>query len=106
MIIVREDLIQKLSETSGYYKKDIKTVLQALDEVVTDCFSEVTEDEEIVIQLVKGIRCGVKIMPERQRKDPRSQEDIVCPPCCKPFARFSEDFRKNIQKKYEKKKDD
>lgn len=106
MIIVREDLIQKLSEASGYCKKDIKLVLKALDSVVVDCFSEVTDDEEVVIQIAKGIRCGVKVVPERQRKDPRSQEDIICPPCCKPFARFSEDFRKNIQKKYEENKDD
>ncbi len=106
MIICREDLIQRLSEISGYYKKDIKTVLQSLDEVIIDCFSEVTDDEEVVIQIAKGIRCGVKVMPERQRKDPRSQDDIICPPCCKPFTRFSDDFRKNIQKKYEEKKDD
>lgn len=106
MIISREDLITRLSENSGYYKKDIKNLLQSLDEVVIDCFSDVTDDEEIIVQLIKGIRCGVKIIPERQRKDPRSQDDIICPPCCKPFARFSDDFKKNIQIKYEEKKDD
>lgn len=106
MLINREDLITRLSENSGYYKKDIKTLLQSLDEVILDCFSEVTEEEEVIVQLVKGIRCGVKIIPERQRKDPRSQDDIICPPCCRPFARFSDDFKKNIQEKYEEKKDD
>jgi nucleoid DNA-binding protein len=105
MLITREMMIKKLSDVSGYYQKDIKTLLQALDEVVFECFNSVTDDEDISVQLVKGIKCGCKIVPERTRKDPRTQEDIVCKATVKPFARFSEDFRIAIQDKYDTKKD-
>lgn len=105
MLITREAMIKKLSDVSGYYQKDIKTLLQALDEVVFECFNSVTDDEDISVQLVKGIKCGCKIVPERTRKDPRTQEDIVCKATVKPFARFSEDFRIAIQDKYDTKKD-
>jgi nucleoid DNA-binding protein len=104
MVITREMLIKKLSEKSGYYQKDVRNLLQCLDEVVYECFDEVTSDEDIMIQLVKGIKVGCSIKPERTRKDPRTQEDIVCKPTCKPKARFSEDFRLVIQKQYEDKK--
>ena len=105
MVITRELLIKKLSDASGYYQKDIRTVLQTLDEVVLECFNDVAEDEDIVVQLVKGIRCGCKVVPERTRKDPRTQEDIICEATVKPFAKFSDDFRVVIQNQYDTKKD-
>jgi nucleoid DNA-binding protein len=104
MIINREMLIKRLSEKSGYVQQDIRGVLKALDDVVLECFADADDEEEVVVQLVKGIRCGVKIMPERQRKDPRTQDDIICKAQTKPFARFSDDFREKIQTQYEEKK--
>ena len=105
MLITREMLIKKLSDASGYFQKDIRTVLQTLDDVVFECFNEVTDDEDISVQLVKGIKCGCKVMPQRTRKDPRTQEDIICEATVKPFAKFSDDFREVIQNQYDAKKD-
>ena len=105
MLITREAMIKKLSDVSGYYQKDIKALLEALDEVVFECFNSVTDDEEISVQLVKGIKCGCKVVPERTRKDPRTQEDITCKATVKPFAKFSDDFRVAIQNQYDAKKD-
>ena len=104
MLITREIMIKKLSETSGYYQKDIKVLLQALDEVVFECLSDVTDEEDVFVQLVKGIKCGCKIVPERTRKDPRTQDDIICRATVKPFAKFSDDFRVAIQNQYEERK--
>jgi nucleoid DNA-binding protein len=105
MVITREMLIKRLSDASGYYQKDIRTVLQTLDDVILECFNDVAENEDIVVQLVKGIRCGCKVVPERTRKDPRTQEDIICEATVKPFAKFSDDFRVVIQNQYDAKKD-
>ena len=105
MLITREMLIKMLAEKSGYYQKDLRQVLHCLDDIVLECFSEVTEDEDISLQLVQGIKVGCKIVPERERKDPRTQEDIICSACCKPNAKFSQDFRKLIQEQYDSKKD-
>lgn len=104
MVITREMLIKRLSEESGYWQKDIRTVLQCLDDVVLEYFSEATEEDDILIQVVQGVKIGCSIVPERARKDPRTQEDIVCAPTCKPKAKFSEEFRIKIQKQYEEKK--
>jgi nucleoid DNA-binding protein len=104
MVITREMLIKRLSEESGYWQKDIRNLLQCLDDVVFEYFGEATDDEDILIQVVQGIKVGCSIMPERARKDPRTQEDIICAPTCKPKAKFSEEFRIKIQEQYEKKK--
>lgn len=106
MFITREMMIRKLSDKSGYNQKDIRALLKSFDEVVYDCFDEVTDDEEIMVQLLRGIRVGCSVQPERQRKDPRTQEDIIVGETVKPFCRFSEGFRQLIQEQYEAKKDD
>ena len=105
MLFTREMLIKRLSAQSGYYQKDIRVLLQCLDDVVLDCFSEVTDDEDVVIQLITGCKIGCSIVPQRERVDPRTQKSIVCSPTCKPNAKFSKDFRDIIQNQYESKKD-
>jgi nucleoid DNA-binding protein len=105
VVITREILVKRLSEHSGYYQKDIRTLLQHLDDVVLECFSEVTDDEEISIQLVTGCKIGCSIVPLRERVNPKTQEAIICQPTCKPNAKFSQEFRIKIQEQYENKKD-
>jgi nucleoid DNA-binding protein len=104
MTVTREELIRRLSEKSNYYMQDVRHLLRCLDKVVLECFNEVTDEEGVSVQLLSGVKIGCDIMPERQRKDPRTQEDIICAPCCKPNAKFSQDFRKSIQQQYETKK--
>ena len=104
MVVTREALIKRLSEKSGYYQQDIRHVLQCLDDVVFECFGEVTDDEEVLVQLVIGCKIGCSIVPLRTRVDPRTQEQIICQPTCKPKVTFSREFRKTIQKQYDDKK--
>ena len=103
MHVTREDLIKLLSEKSGFYQKHIKVVLKALDEVVLDCFDQATEDEDVTVQLLVGLKLGNKIIPERERKDPRTQADIICAAEPKPFSRYSEDFRNKLREQFEEK---
>lgn len=106
MIVTREALIKKLAEKSGYYQRDIRQLLHCLDEVVFEAFNEVADEEDVSIQLVQGIKVGCKVVPERSRKDPRTQADIICKPQTKPFVKFSENFREVIQNQYESKNGD
>ena len=105
MLITREMLIKRLSEKSSYWQKDIRTLLRCLDEVVLDCFNEATEDEEVAVQIITGCKIGCSVVPERIRKDPRTQADIVCAPTVKPNAKFSQEFRIKIQEQYNSKED-
>ena len=103
MTITREEMIRKLSDKSGYYQKDIRTLLQCLDEVVFEELGEVAPDNEVSIQLVQG--CKIQCVPvkERVRKDPRNQNDIICRPTCKLKAKFSQDLTLKLQENYDEK---
>jgi nucleoid DNA-binding protein len=104
MIVTKDQLARAIAEKSGYFLKDVKEVLSVMDEAVREFFSEVTDDEEVMIQLTQGIKCGCYVVPERQRKNPKTQEDIICAPTVKPKTVFSQDFRALIQKQYDDKK--
>ena len=103
MTITREEMVRRLSERSGYYMKDVRALLQCMDDVVFEAMCEATLEEEVQIQMVSGIKCGCKIMPSRDRVDPRTQKPIVVGETVKPFAKFSEDYRAKLQDAYNNK---
>lgn len=103
MTITRENMIDLLAEKSGYWKKDVKKLLQCMDEVVFEQLCEVSPDEEVSIQLVQGCKLQCVPVNERQRKDPRNQNDITCLRTCKLKAKFSDDFKLKLVTVYDKK---
>ena len=104
MTITREEMIKKLSERSGYYMKDVRSLLQAMDEVVFEELSSVTDNEEISIQLVSGIKVKTTVVPERDRVDPRNQKPIVVKATVKPSCKFSQDYKLKLQEAYDNNK--
>lgn len=104
MIITREMFVKLLSEKSGYYQKDVRNLLQCMDDVVFEAFNEATLEDDIQIQVVTGIKLGCKIVGERERVDPRTQQPITCGETTKPFTKFSQDFRFRLQEAYDDKK--
>lgn len=103
MIITREQLVKRLAEETGFWQKDIRVVLQSLDELIPEYFNMVTEEEDVNIQLFTGCKVGCKIVPTRERVKPDTREKVVCKPTVKPRAKFSVDFRQAIQKNYDNK---
>ena len=98
-------MARDLASQTGYYLRDVKILLSAMDDIIKEYFAQVTDDEEVSIQIVEGCKIGCKIVPERSRKNPQNQEDIICAATCKPFSKFSEVFRDTIQRQYNEKKD-
>lgn len=101
MTITREEMVRRLSERSGYYMKDVRSLLQCMDDVVFDALCEATLDEEVQVQLVTGIKCGCKIVESRERVDPRTQAPIIVGETVKPFSKFSQDYRIKLQEAYD-----
>lgn len=105
MTITREEMIDRLSEKSGYFKQDVRHLLKCMDEVVFDALCDVTDDEDVSVQVIKGAKISVHVVPPRDRVDPRTQEPIVAGATVKPACKFSRDFRLKLQENYDAKKD-
>ena len=104
MLVTKDMMARAIAEKSGYFLKDIKEVLSAMDEVVLECFAQVTDDEEVMIQMATGIKCGCSVIPPRERVNPKTRESIVVKATVKPCVKYSQDFRALIQQQYEEKK--
>jgi nucleoid DNA-binding protein len=104
MTITRENMIDLLSEKSGYYKKDVRELLHCMDEVVFEKLCEVDDNNDISIQLAQGIKVSAHVVPERDRVDPRTQEPIVVKATVKPACKFSQDYRIKLQGAYDNNK--
>lgn len=105
MTITRDMIARDCAEKSGYYLKDVKNLLSVLDEVVKDYLCTVDDDDdEILVQIVSGVKLKAKVVPERKRVDPRTQEPIICAPVVKLQCKFSDIFKNAIQQAYENNK--
>ena len=103
MVISREQFIKRLAKETGYYQRDIRRLLGAMNTVVLEFFDEVTEDEDVSLPLFEGCKIGCRLVDERERIHPKTREAIICKPTIKPFCRFSTGFRDNIQNQYDAK---
>ena len=103
MTITRENMIDLLSEKSNYYKKDVRELLRCMDEVVFEQLSGVTPDEEVSIQIVQGAKFSTRVIPQRDRVDPRNGKPIVCKPTVKIACKFSDDIKLKLQENYDEK---
>lgn len=104
MTVTKDQMARDLAEKTGYYLKDVKTVLSAMDEVVKEYFAEVTDNEDVSVQIVEGVKLSCKVVPERERVNPATGEPVVCKATVKPGVKYSSVFRDTIQKQYDDKK--
>lgn len=103
MTITKDMMARSLAENTGYYLKDIKVLLAAMDDFVKDSFAQVTDDEDITIQIVEGVKLSVHVVPERTRVNPQNQEPVTVKATVKPSAKFSSVLRETLQKQYDRK---
>lgn len=104
MEVTRDQLIRKIADESGYYIQDIKRVFRVLENVILECLGDVTDDEPVSVRVLTGLSLNNYVVPERDRRDPRTNEPIVVKPTVKLSARYSENMKEKIQEQYEKKK--
>jgi nucleoid DNA-binding protein len=104
MTVTKDQMARKLAEKTGYYLRDVKILLSAMDDVVKEYFAEVTDDEDIAVQIVEGVKLSCKVVPERERVNPSTGEPIICKATVKPGVKYSTVFRETIQKQYDDKK--
>ena len=95
----RKQLVDELSARTGFYKHNIDTMLDALDDVIVENMSTATKDEPSEIRLSLGFALGGRYSPKHEVRDPRTGEKVMTPAKYIPYAKFSPAFRKKINKK-------
>ena len=98
-VMKRQELVDELAARTKFYKHNIDTILDALDDIIVENMSMATKSEPSEIRLSLGFTFGGRYAPKREARDPRTGETIITPAKYIPYARFSPAFRKKINKK-------
>lgn len=98
-VLKRKQLIEELSERTGFYKYNIDAILDALDDIIVENMSAATKTEPSEIHLSHGFVFGGRFSPKHEACDPRDGSAIITPSKYIPYATFKRSFRQKINKK-------
>ena len=98
-IIKKQELIDLLSEKTGFYKKNMKDVVEAFSEIIFEALQSATFKQDSEIHLMHGMVISGHRVPERESKDPRTGEKILSPEKVIPKATFKPSLRLKLYKK-------
>lgn len=98
-VMKRKELVDELAARTGFYKTNINSMLDALDDLIVEHMSTATKTQPSELYLSLGFVIGGRYAPKREVKDPRNGETVMTPAKYIPYARFKPSFRKKINKK-------
>ena len=98
-VLKRKQLVNELAKRTGFFKHNIDTMLDALDDVIVENMSTATKAEPSEIHLSHGFVFGGRYSPKREVRDPRNGKKVMTPAKFIPYARFKTSFRQKINKK-------
>lgn len=105
-IMKKAELVDELSERTGFYKKNMREVVDALAEIIEEHFQMAEFGADSELHLAPGVvLCGER-KPEGESIDPRDRSTIITPEKVIPYAVFKQSIRQKLYKKssYYKKK--
>ena len=94
----REDVVTVLREKSGYYKKDLRKVLDALEETLIAIMATAQINDPVEIRLFDGFYVQAKREQERPATDPRTGENIIAREKIKPNVNIRRSFKWRIER--------
>ena len=106
-IMKKPELTEELAARTGFYKKNMKEVVDVLSDIIEEHFLTATFEEQSELHLAPGVVLIGTRKPAGEAKDPRTGEIIVSPEKVIPSATFKQSIRLKLYKKpkgYKKKK--
>jgi hypothetical protein len=99
IIMKKSEIVDELAARTGFYKKNMKEVVEALADIVVEHFNTATFDEPSELHLAPGLVLVGTRKPEGKSIDPRDRSEIVSPEKVIPSAVFKPSLRLKLYKK-------
>ena len=99
IIMKKPEIVDELATRTGFYKKNMKEVVEALADIVVEHFNTATFDEPSELHLAPGLVLVGTRKPEGKSIDPRDRSEIVSPEKVIPSAVFKPSLRLKLYKK-------
>ena len=99
----KPELVDELASRTGFYKKNMKEVVDALSDIVEEHFQTAEFGADSELHIASGVvLCGER-KPEGESIDPRDRSVIITPEKVIPYAVFKQSIRKKLYRQSKKK---
>lgn len=98
-IMKKPELVDELAARTGFYKKNMKEVVDALADIVVDQMKTATFEEDSELHIAPGVLICGKRKPQQESIDPRDRSVITTPEKVVPYAVFKPSVRLKLYKK-------
>jgi nucleoid DNA-binding protein len=98
-IMRKPELVDELATRTGFYKSNMKEVVDALADIIIEHFETAEFNADSELHLAPGVVLIGKRKPSGEAKDPRTGEMIVSPEKVIPSATFKQSIRLKLYKK-------
>ena len=105
-IMKKAELVDELATRTGFYKKNMREVVDALADIIEESFQTAEFGADSELHLAPGVvLCGER-KPEGESIDARDRSVIITPEKVLPYAVFKQSIRQKLytKTKYYKKK--
>ena len=106
-IIKKPELAEELAARTGFYKKNMKVVVDALADIVEEHFQTAEFGADSELHLAPGVVLIGTRKPEQEAVNPKTGESTITPEKVIPSAIFKQSIRLKLYKRprgYQKKK--
>ena len=97
-IMKREDSVEDLSERTGFFKKDVKEMVIAYENLIYELFDLAEFGADSEVHIAPGIVISGERVHKKKAKDPRTNADIISPEKVIPHASFKQSLRYKLRK--------
>lgn len=96
-VMKKNELIDELAARTGFYKKNMKDVVFALADIITEHFETATYEDDSELHIAPGVLICGRRTPEHESIDPRTRETITTPEKVVPYAVFKRSVRQKLR---------
>jgi hypothetical protein len=94
-------VVDELSKRTGYYKYQVREVLEQLEDIILENMQEATLEQPSETRLFFGFTIGAKRIPAKQKRGPKDIEPTYVPEHINPYVKFKTTFKQKANN-YEK----
>jgi nucleoid DNA-binding protein len=98
-IMKKSELVDELAARTGFFKKNMKEVVDALADIIEEQFQTAEFGADSELHLAPGVVLKGTRKPAGEAKDPRTGEMIISPEKVIPSATFKQSIRLKLYKK-------
>lgn len=95
-IMKKPQLVNELADRTGFFKKNIREIVDALEDIVQEQFETAEFGADSELHLAPGVVLIGKRKPAGEAKDPRTGDAVISPEKVIPSAVFKTSIRKKL----------